>query len=96
MTFLLRFIWGNYILLGTRHSKFFFFLMHCGIQRQADVGSAVCQVLTLHFLVAGTSYVLRVSSLSALAFIGLVALIILVGYSFIWYEGYNTVYYPSC
>ncbi|TMS01705.1 Sushi domain-containing protein 1 [Larimichthys crocea] len=34
--------------------------------------------------VRGTSYVLRVSSLSALAFIGLVALIILVGYSFIW------------
>lgn len=35
--------------------------------------------------VRGTSYVLRVSSLSAAASIGLVALVILGGYSFTWY-----------
>ncbi|KAM8761274.1 sushi domain-containing protein 1 isoform 2-T4 [Acanthopagrus schlegelii] len=35
--------------------------------------------------VRGTSYILRVSSLSAVASVGLVALVILIGYSFTWF-----------
>ncbi|XP_036953207.1 sushi domain-containing protein 1 isoform X3 [Acanthopagrus latus] len=35
--------------------------------------------------VRGTSYILRVSSLSAFASVGLVALVILIGYSFTWF-----------
>ncbi|XP_034728234.1 sushi domain-containing protein 1 isoform X7 [Etheostoma cragini] len=47
--------------------------------------------------VRGTSFVLRVSSLSAAATIGLVAFLILVGDSFTWYRRwYNSVFYPPC
>lgn len=45
----------------------------------------VYSLIHMHVLVPGTSYVLRVSFLSAAASIGLVALVILVGYSFTWY-----------
>ncbi|XP_032371312.1 sushi domain-containing protein 1 isoform X6 [Etheostoma spectabile] len=47
--------------------------------------------------VRGTSYVLRVSSLSAAATIGLVAFVLLVGDSFTWCRRwYTSVYYPPC
>ncbi|XP_045892054.1 sushi domain-containing protein 1 [Micropterus dolomieu] len=46
--------------------------------------------------VRGTSYVLRVSSLSAAASIGLVALVILGGYSFTWYGRCCNINYYKC
>ncbi|XP_035851018.1 sushi domain-containing protein 1 isoform X3 [Sander lucioperca] len=59
--------------------------------------SALKSSCVLWAKVRGTSYVLRVSSLSAAATIGLVAFIILVGYSFTWYRRwYNSAYYPPC
>ncbi|XP_078106235.1 sushi domain-containing protein 1 isoform X4 [Sander vitreus] len=48
--------------------------------------SALKSSCVLWAKVRGTSYVLRVSALSAAATIGLVAFIILVGYSFTWYR----------
>nr|XP_040050871.1 sushi domain-containing protein 1 isoform X12 [Gasterosteus aculeatus aculeatus] len=59
--------------------------------------SALKSVCVLWAKVRGTSYVLRVSSLSAAASVGLVAVVILGGYCFTWCERwYNRVYKRHC
>lgn len=88
--FWLRFIWGNDILpnyvLKLRQKERKYFKM----QKQADVESASSSTTHIkHFLVAGTSYVLRVSLLSTAVSVGLVALVILGGYSCTWYGRYT-------
>ncbi|KAM8885992.1 sushi domain-containing protein 1 isoform 2-T2 [Spinachia spinachia] len=59
--------------------------------------SALKSVCVLWAKVRGTSYVLSVSSLSAAASIGLVALVIVGGYCFTWYgRCYSKVYKQHC
>ena len=57
--------------------------MHFKLQNDTDVETDSSSHPV--FPVPGTSYILRVSSLSAFASVGLVALVILIGYSFTWY-----------
>lgn len=77
---------GNYVVRGLRCILVTFLLLQHSVLRVLTADCVICQfTYTEHFLVPGTSYILRVSSLSAAASVGLVAVVILARYSYIWY-----------
>ncbi|XP_072244628.1 sushi domain-containing protein 1 isoform X2 [Leuresthes tenuis] len=72
--------YGGFYNLPLQNGKNYFIILRA--VNQWKTASKSCCVLWAK--VSGTSYVLRVSSLSAAAIVGVAALVLLWGYSFIW------------
>nr|XP_046242195.1 sushi domain-containing protein 1 isoform X2 [Scatophagus argus] len=82
---------GGFFNAPLENGRNYYIILRAVSQWKTDLKSSC----VLWAKVRGTSYVLRVSSLFAAASVGLVALVILGRYSFIWYgRQQNTVHYP--